>query len=256
MTRLSSLKGTLATAFGAAADAYHSAADVQREVASRLARRIAGLSLAARPRVLEIGCGTGFLYHALAPDLGGAAWLLTDLSEAMVRRARATLAGRPAGIAVMDGEMPSLPPASFDLICASLVFQWFEDLPRSLHGLADLLAPGGALVFSTLTAESFPEWRAAHQEIGARSAVRRYPTMKDIARMSPEGMSMTLDVESIARPYRNAHAFLAHWKEIGTHVPDASRPPLTPGTMRKLLRRFDDGITVTYQVAYVTIIKA
>lgn len=256
MTRLSSLKGTLATAFGAAADAYHSAADVQRDVASRLARRIAGLTLAPHPRVLEIGCGTGFLFHAVAPDLNGATWLLTDLSEAMVRRARATLAGRPASIAVMDGEMPSLPPARFELICASLVFQWFEDLPRALHGLAELLTPGGALVFSTLTAESFPEWRAAHQDIGARSAVRRYPTVKDIARMIPEGMSMTLDVEAIARPYRNAHAFLAHWKEIGTHVPDTSRPPLTPGTMRKLLRRFEGGITVTYQVAYVTLVKA
>jgi malonyl-CoA O-methyltransferase len=256
LTRLSSLKGTLASTFGAAADAYHSAADVQREVASRLARRISELTLAPRPRVLEIGCGTGFLTQALTPDLADATWILSDLSEAMVRRARLNLAGPAVGFAVMDGELPALPEKSFDLVCASLVFQWFEDLPRSLHGLTNLLAPGGALVFSTLTAESFPEWRAAHHEIGARSAMRSYPAVKDIAQMIPKGMRMTLEAEAVPRFYRNAHAFLAHWKEIGTHMPDASRPPLTPGTMRKLLRRFDGGITVTYHVAYATIVRA
>ncbi|MGE3332033.1 MAG: methyltransferase domain-containing protein [Rhodospirillaceae bacterium] len=255
LTRVSNLKGALAGAFGAAADAYHSAADVQREVASRLARRIAALTLAPRPRVLEIGCGTGFLYQALAPDLKDASWLLTDLSEAMVRRARSGPAGRTAQFAVTDGERPPFAPGSFDLICASLVFQWFEDLPGTLTKLTDLLAPGGALAFTTLTAESFPEWRAAHHELGARAAVRGYPTVRELARMIPTGAYVDLEAEAVARSYRNAHAFLAHWKEIGTHVPDTSRAPLTPGTMRKLLRKFDHGITVTYHVAYGVTIK-
>ncbi|MGE4063269.1 MAG: methyltransferase domain-containing protein [Rhodospirillaceae bacterium] len=254
MTRLSSLKGTLAATFGNAADAYHSAADVQREVASRLARRISELVLAPKPRVLEIGCGTGFLTQALAADLPDATWILSDLSERMVRRARLNL-GREIGFAVMDGELPALPKESCDLICANLVFQWFENFPESIRALIDLLTPGGALTFSTLTAESFPEWRAAHQEIGTRSAMRSYPTVKDIARMIPKGMGVWLASEAIGRDYRNAHAFLSHWKEIGTHVPDSSRPPLTPGAMRKLLRRFESGITVTYHVAYATIIK-
>jgi len=255
LTRVSNLKDALAGAFGAAADAYHSAADVQREVASRLARRIAALTLAPRPRVLEIGCGTGFLYQALAPDLKDADWLLTDLSEAMVRRARLGPAGNNARFAVMDGERPPFAPGGFDLICASLVFQWFEDLPGTLKVLMDLLAPGGVLAFTTLTADSFPEWRAAHHELGARAAVRGYPTARALARMIPRSAHVDLEAEAIARSYPDAHAFLAHWKEIGTHVPDTSRAPLTPGTMRKLLRKFDHGITVTYHVAYGTSIK-
>lgn len=255
MTRLTSLKGTLATTFGAAADAYHSAADVQREVASRLARRISGLPLAPQPRVLEIGCGTGFLHQALAPDLTGGRWLLTDLSEPMVRHTRAGLKREDAGFVVMDGERLAIAPGSIDLICASLVFQWFEDLQESLRGLIDLLAPGGVLAFSTLTAESFPEWRNAHLKIGTASAMRNYPSAKDIAHMMPGDLRIEIETESVPRSYRNATAFLTHWKQIGTHVPDASRPPLTPGTMRKLLRQFERGITVTYDVAYATIIK-
>lgn len=252
--RRTNLKHAVAGAFGAAADSYHSAADVQRDVASRLARRICGLSLPPRPRVLEIGCGTGFLYQALTDALPDSTWLLTDLSAAMVTRARAGI-GPKARFAVMDGERPALTSGAFDLICSSLVFQWFEDLQGSLARLADLLAPGGALTFATLTAGSFPEWRDAHRDIGAHAAMRTYPTLKDIARMCPDGTSVRLESEAVPRPYRNAHAFLTHWKEIGTAIPDARRAPLTPGAMRKLLRRFEGGITVTYHVAYGTIIK-
>lgn len=256
MTRVSNLKGALRGAFGAAADAYHSAADVQREVASRLARRIAALTLAPRPRVLEIGCGTGFLSQALAADLTGASWVLSDLSEAMVKRTRRGAPVPQARYAVLDGEHPPFADDSFDLICASLVFQWFEDLPAALSKLTHLLAPGGALAFSTLTAESFPEWREAHSQMGMRAAVRGYPTIRELARMIPKSAYVDLEAEAVARTYPSAHAFLAHWKEIGTHVPDTDRAPLTPGAMRKLLRTFERGITVTYHVAYGTVIKA
>jgi malonyl-CoA O-methyltransferase len=261
LTRVTSLKGAtskdvLADAFGGAADAYHSAADIQREVVSRLARRITTLPLAPQPRVLEIGCGTGFLHQALAPSLMDAQWVMSDLSEAMARRARAGAAGRTARFAVMDGEQPAFAPGTFDLVCASLVFQWFEDLERALKELVDLLAPGGALAFTTLTADSFPEWRAAAKDIGALSSFRSYPTVKDIARMIPKGTRVSLEAEALGRSYRNAHAFLTHWKQIGTYVPDASRAPLPPGTMRKMLRRFEGGITVTYHIVYATIVKA
>lgn len=254
LTHMPSSKGTLAGAFGAAADAYHSAADVQRDVAARLARRIADLPSAPRPRVLEIGCGTGFLHQALAPDLADAQWLLTDLSEAMVRRARATV-GPGATYAVMDGERPAL-AGRFDLICASLVFQWFETLGPSLAALSAYLAPDGILAFATLTSESFPEWRGAYRDLGLHPAVRAYPTARALETMAPPGMSMHVQTEQIVRTYNDAHSFLAHWKRIGTHVPDASRPPLTPGAMRKLLRRFANGISVTYDVAYGVMRKA
>lgn len=111
----------MAAAFGRAADDYHRAADVQRDVAARLARRVAAVAPRPSPRLLEIGCGTGFVYRALSPHLPGAWWLLSDLSEAMVRRARAEIGGGAATFAVLDGERTPFAPASFDVVCASLV---------------------------------------------------------------------------------------------------------------------------------------
>src|SRR3546814_17743195 len=57
-------KQAIRQAFGSATR-YDQEAHVQREVAIRLAERIAGLSLPPNPRILEIGCGTGFLTSAL-----------------------------------------------------------------------------------------------------------------------------------------------------------------------------------------------
>ena len=88
---------TVAQAFGRAAD-YDAHADVQRIVAGRLADRVATLALPAEARVLEIGCGTGFLGAALIDRLPGARWTMTDVAPAMLARAQARFAGR-GGIA-------------------------------------------------------------------------------------------------------------------------------------------------------------
>ncbi len=48
------------------ATCYDEHARVQRHIADRLALRIAALSMPRKPRILEIGCGTGFLTDALS----------------------------------------------------------------------------------------------------------------------------------------------------------------------------------------------
>jgi malonyl-CoA O-methyltransferase len=131
----------VAAAFGAAAGTYDADADLQRLVAGRLAARIAALPLPPAPRILEIGCGTGFLSRHLLAGRPGARGLITDLSEAMVRRCRDTLAGA-SDFLVMDGERPCLtPPGGFDLICSSLALQWFADPVAALAAWAGLLRP-------------------------------------------------------------------------------------------------------------------
>ena len=74
--------------------------------------------------------------------------------------------------AAMDGEVLDI-EGPFDLIVSSLAFQWFADLPRAIGRLAHRLAPGGHLVFTTMAAGSFAEWRAAHD--GLASGTPDYP---------------------------------------------------------------------------------
>lgn len=241
-------KAAVVAAFSAAADTYEDGAELQRDVAARLARRIAALSLPERPRVLEIGCGTGFLSRALA-KMNPSELVLTDVSEAMLNRCREALGPIPtARYLAMDGERPTLAPG-FDLICSSLAFQWFDDLAAALPRLAALLNPGGHLAFATLGNDSFENWKQAFADLNAPSGMRGYPSPTVLAALlSPQ---VQLDEEHLTRRYVNAHAFLDELKLIGAHAPEDNHRP-APGPLRRVLRGFEGGIDVTYHTLYGT----
>jgi malonyl-ACP O-methyltransferase BioC len=250
MSQQRDIKAAVAAAFSAAADTYDDGAEVQREVAERLALRIARLKLPPRARILEIGCGTGFLTRALA-RIDARELVITDIAPAMLARCRINVRDAAPETAVeflvMDGEKPCV-EGPFDLICASLAFQWFADLPRSLNGLAGLLAPGGHLAFATLAADSFQEWRNAHRTAGLQAGTHLYPLARDLADMLP-GMAVTED--RLGRRYADGVAFVEHLKQIGAHMAEDNRR-LGAGALRSVLRRFEAGIEVTYHVAYGT----
>lgn len=107
---MSSWKQRVAAHFDAAARAetYDAAARVQRLIAEDLAVRVSGLGLPHHPRVLEVGCGTGFLTAALVDRLPEPHITATDIAPAMVR-ATADLKLPGVSAHVMDGENPDAP---------------------------------------------------------------------------------------------------------------------------------------------------
>ena len=244
-------KAQVLRAFGAAAATYDANAPVQRTAAQRLAARIAGLDLPPRPRILEIGCGTGLLSAALRARIPDGDWLITDLSPAMLEACRRGL-GDPADarFQVMDGERPALAPdARFDLICASLAFQWFEDLPGALKRLRGLLRPGGWLAFATLAEDSLKDWRDAHAELGLASGAPPFPSLAALRQMAGPGGRM--EDEWLVQDHPDGAAFVRALKGIGAGSATPGRRPLSPGDLRQVLRRFEaKGAAGAYHVAY------
>jgi malonyl-CoA O-methyltransferase len=249
----------VARAFDAAVG-YAEHATVQRRVATTLARRIAALPVVAarerRPRLLEIGCGTGFLTQALLDEGLGGDWLVTDIAPAMLRRCAATLAARDSSarldFAVMDGAWPAddLPRGGFDLVCSSLAFQWLDDLPGALSRLAPLLAPGGALAFTTLVAGTFAEWETAHRALGLASGGLAYPDLERLASSFPPGGTLSLGERSEREDHASARAFLRSVKRIGAASAPEGRRPLPPAALRRVMAGFDAaGARATYRVA-------
>jgi malonyl-CoA O-methyltransferase len=231
----------VAQAFGRADD-YDAHAGVQQQVAAMLAQAIGEAGCAPDPRVLEIGCGTGLLGAALMPLLPGADWLMSDLSPAMLERARARFAGE-GGIAyrAMDGQAPDV-TGPFDLIASSLAFQWFDDLGAALARLDGLLARGGLLAFTTMIAGSFDEWRAAHE--GLPCGLADYPSGADLQAMGFAVREVSLTVDGGGR------AFLRHLRGIGADVARDGHRPLSAGQLRQVMARFDSqGGRATYRVA-------
>lgn len=235
----------IARAFAGARD-YDRHARVQREVAQALAARIAALDLPPRPRVLEIGCGTGFLTQALLDSGLQGEWLVTDIAPDMVARCRRRVGEAPGlRFAVLDGEKDRPGGGPFDLICSSLALQWFEDAPAALARMAQWLVPGGHAIVTTLGPGSFAEWRAAHAAQGLRAGTPSFAPVQAFAALQPA----KLVVEDRRERHADAFAFLHAVKAIGAGTADPAHRPLTPAELRRVMAAFArSGCEVTYEV--------
>ena len=242
---------TISGLFGAAAGSYDTSADVQRDVAQALAAKIAALPLHAKPRVLEVGCGTGLLTRALGQRLSGATWTITDIAAPMVAQCERALAGEVPGarFLVMDGAAPALAPG-FDLIVSSLALQWFEDPARAIHRLSALLRPNGQLAFATLGPGTFEEWQAACALCGVAAPTRRFLSADDFKQAAPPGFRLRTEKTVVRRTYGNGWDFLQRLRQIGAHraVPEAQ--PVSAGALRRVLRATEGPFTVSYDVIY------
>lgn len=251
----STRKQLISNAFGAAADAYEEHAQVQRVVANTLARLARNQPMPAKPRLLEIGCGTGLLTRELRTIFPDAQMVVTDLSPEMVAAVEkdATIAARAFA---MDGEWPVFDAPWFDLIVSSLAFQWFAGLPAAIARLYGLLRPGGTLMFSTMAERSFVEWRAAHQVHGVEAGTPRYPSVENLRQMLAEHADAFLFDEEYVQNFGGARGLHRHLKGIGATVPVEGRAPIAPSVLRKVMRTFDEaGGQVTYHVAFCRITK-
>lgn len=248
-------KQAIARRFGRAAADYDRFAPVQRLAAERLAQRILSAGLPQHPRILEIGCGTGLLTECLAARLPQADWTITDFSADMLRRCRSRLPppspGSSRHFIAMDAEAPAV-GAGFDLICAGLVMQWFEDRRTALRGLAGLLNAGGLLAVSTLCAGSFTGWRAAIDAEGASVAMPEHPALDVLQAAWPSGGVGHWQAETMLDCHARGIDFLRGLRAIGADLPRPGALPLDPLTMRRVLRRFESGhgAIADYRIGY------
>ena len=141
--------------FARRAWSYDRHAGMQRRMAHGLAA-VAEEPLARAGRILEIGCGTGYLTGLIRQVNQEARLVALDLDAALVEAARRRL-GPEAEVAwlVADAEAPLR--GEYDLIIANATFQWFTRPGETLAALYRNLAPGGVLAFSTLGPQTFQE---------------------------------------------------------------------------------------------------
>lgn len=243
-------KQTVADAFGAATSTYDSAAQAQSRAADGVVDLVLSRTLPRNPTVLEVGCGTGLLTRKLLPKLGGD-WLVTDLSPAMVKAAEESICATNATFRVMDGEHPDVPTGLFDLVVSNLAAQWFADLGRALNQLQACLSPGGVLVLSTLGRGSFKEWRDAHEQLGLTCGVPLYPTAEELAALLPAGSRVL--PEQVVINHGDGYEFVDSLKRIGAGTPNPGHVPLTPGALRKVLRKMGAPAAITYDILYAVV---
>jgi SAM-dependent methyltransferase len=120
----------------------------------RIADRTADLAVSAVPapeRVLDVGCGTGYLLRQLDARCPDAVELTgVDPAPAMIAAARAAAAGgRLEWLEGTAEELP-FPDGAFDLVVSTTSFDHWADQRAGLGECARVLAPGGRFVLTDL----------------------------------------------------------------------------------------------------------
>jgi ubiquinone/menaquinone biosynthesis C-methylase UbiE len=126
-------------------------------------------------RVADIACGTGILADRIERELHPAQVYGVDMSEGMLSQAHA----RSANVHWMRGPAEQLPfdDGALDAVVTTSAFHFF-DQPAALREFHRVLAPGGLVAVSTLSARQLlpqgpatSRWKPAHHPSAA--AMRR-----------------------------------------------------------------------------------
>jgi ubiquinone/menaquinone biosynthesis C-methylase UbiE len=137
-----------------------------------ISRRTAALATAAEAspqRVLDVGCGTGYLLRVLAgcyPEARGLAGI--DAAPNMIQTAeRLTDDPRLTFVAGVAEQLP-FPDASMDLVVSSTSFDHWSDQGAGLVECARVLRPGGHLVL----VDQFSRWLLPTLAVSRRGKAR------------------------------------------------------------------------------------
>ena len=136
------------------------------------------LELAPAARILELGCGPGWLWHnnqeRISPD-----WqiTLTDFSPGMVDEARANMDSSARGTFTFEQcDAQNLPfeEAAFDAVIANHMLYHVPDIPQALREVHRVLQPGGRFYAATNGTQHMQEIR----EIGNHLAPEEFENIR------------------------------------------------------------------------------
>jgi malonyl-CoA O-methyltransferase len=255
-------------AFDRAASTYARAAVVPHEIERRMAEKLDYLRLAPS-RVLDAGCGVGTARELLRARYPRAELVAVDLSLAMLQRARAERglrerlhglwgARRDHRICADFSRLP-LRGESIGMVWSSLALAWSGEPLAALGEFHRVLAPGGALMFSTYGPDTLKELGSAFAAVDSAVHVHAFPDMHDLGDMLvASGFDApVMEMERIGVTYPDADALAHDLKSSGqTCAASGRRRGLTtPRAWRRMQDEYEksrrDGrLPVTVEIVY------
>ena len=228
-------KENIAGNFSRSSFSYAEHAFVQKRAAETLFKILDKLSFAPK-KIIEIGCGTGFLTEKLFAAFPKSSFLICDLSDAMISRCQSENFefGGDVDYKVCDALEALSLPGTFDLVISGLTFQWLENsLPSVMEKIHEKLDPCGVLAFSTLTDKTFPKLRAAFASAGSVFPGPKLYAASEIKSMCSIFGKSFFKEETEYADFASPVDFLRHIKRTGAG--NASGRLVPPSVLKKVI---------------------
>ena len=225
-------------------DNYNENAKIQKRMAERLLTFVKNRS---PKKVLEIGCGTGFLTKQINENLKFESYRAIDIVEeckTYIQEISQNIIFTPADIENFLKENNE----TFDLIISNASLQWVEDFEGVINSLKNRLNPNGELVFSTFGNENF---REIYHVIGT---TLNYFSYSELTKMFPNSI---IEPEIHIMAFDSPKEVLKHLQLTGVNGVESQR------WTKKDLIKFENGYknlcnrrpTLTYNPVYIRITK-
>ena len=111
------------------------------------------MAVAKGSKVLDLGCGTGFLAKVLA-EFVGPEGLVVAIDPDMDRLAVAKRKYQASNLEFLEGSANAIPGGDYDLVFSNHVLHWCKDRPAAFTNIARSLKPGGKVACNYVLSHS------------------------------------------------------------------------------------------------------
>ncbi len=255
---------------------YDQYTKVQKKMAQELINNLKKDSFFPGPdcRILDLGCGTGFLTRQLRDLFPQAQITAVDLAPGMLAVARQKLAD--PRIEFLCGDVEEMVfSEKYDLIISNATFQWFNNLAATLQKLTSNLKPEGSFFFATFGAETFRELHQAFHRAKAELNLnleenllpgQKFYGLSDLIRICQQVFqssltdSLTIHGHELLEYeyFATVNDFFQSIKKIGAHNSNQQRHHHLTLTKRMIanyqeLSQKSGGVRATYHCLYISI---
>jgi len=252
-------KQLVAHNFSRSSAEYESVALCQSYAAGRFAGMIAD-TIADKEstlRILEVGCGTGFLTKTLIGLFPHASITVCDISTDMLETCRQNTAvvrkqhGADVEFMQCDISTDAL-TGKYDLVVSGLAFQWLESELMDVVGkIRQHLTDDGHLMFSTLVGGTFQRLKESFKECKVPFPGPALFTLEELTEKLCQPSQVKFEVYKDYYP--TVLAFLKQLKATG--AVNATGQPVAPGELRRIINKYtelsqSEDIIAEYHIAY------
>ena len=259
MSKLKIDKANVSRSFNQAASNYDTHAGLQQKIACELISLVEEHASQAKI-ALDVGAGTGYGARMLQSKLRDATVVAVDIAPEMLEQVFKTRQSPRSYGVCADAEQLPFAPQSVDLIYSSSFVQWCAVPQHLFLNFAQVLMPGGWLIFSTYGARTLNELRASWAQIDSFAHTLEFlSASKLVALLQASGFIVSDCRRSLELiHYQGVESVLQSLKNIGArNSHHQRRHGLTPASDLKAMMRYyqkhygvQDLVPASYEVLY------